>query len=803
MKLRFLWRSPVVTISTVVMVALAVAINTVSLSAVEGVVLRTIAVPEPSQLVAIETGVEGTSLEHLGLSTGEVYDLGGRTDLFRAVAGYRPMAMNLTGTATPQRISAVATIGSPFEVLDMRPFAGRFYTARDVERHDTHVAVLSYDFWQSLAGGDRSVIGRTLRLDDQSYRILGVLPPGLRYPAAAQIWTPQPPFPRFDVPTNYCCRTITAVARLRTGVSIEQARAALAAQMIAWRQRLPTIYANQSGAGTHPQTITAAPLERVIAGDLRPIVLLLAAATAVLLLISAVNVGSLQLVSAIGRSREMAVRAALGASRVRLAGQLVVESVLLTGAGGALGLIAGAALMSALVRTDVWQNGVGASLSLDWRVLAVSVIVTSAVALLAAAGPVLHAMRVGVGDLSRTTYGATAGPAGQRILRAAVTAQIALSVMLLLGCILAVRSLDRLLDVDPGFRPDGVMRMRIALSGGRYSSNPARIGFADAVLDRLRHTPGVVAAGTVSGGPFSQLKQDEQSLLVQTIGGAASAVREAHATVWIVGGDYFDAMRIPIHAGRRFDPTDDSRSPKVWLVDDVLAERLFSGQRVIGQHIDWPGPIPPTIIGVVGAVKKADLSLPDEPSLYWSYHQYPQPEMSVVVRSTLSNAAAASAMRNAVRDIDPQLPLFDLMSLDQGIQRSVGPRRVASDVLAIFAAVALALSTLGMFGVLNYVTTRRRREIGIRVALGADARRVVNSVVQTALITAAIGTLIGSVLFLALGQMLGSLVFGVGPRDPLTLAIGVGVVLIGAVAASYAPARRAASVDPVSVLREE
>jgi hypothetical protein len=292
-------------------------------------------------------------------------------------------------------------------------------------------------------------------------------------------------------------------------------------------------------------------------------------------------------------------------------------------------------------------------------------------------------------------------------------------------------------------------------------------------------------------------------MLVQTVADQSSGVREAHATVWVVGGDYFDAMRIPIRAGRIFGPTDDSQSPKMWLVDDVLAERLFSGERPIGQHIDWPGPVRPTIIGVVGAVKKADLSLPDEPSLYWSYHQYPQPEMSVVMRSTLGNTVAAAVMRSVVRDIDPNLPVFDLMSLDQGIQRSVGPRLLASEVLATFAVVALALSALGMFGVLNYMTTRRRREIGIRIALGADARRVVHSVVRTALITATFGMVVGIALFVAFGQLLGSLVFGVGPRDPLTLVVGIAVVLAGTLTASYAPARRAASIDPVSVLREE
>jgi putative ABC transport system permease protein len=796
-------RSPLVATAAIVTVALAVAINTVIMSAVEGVVLRSIAVPNANELVAIETGVDGTSLEHLGLSTGEVYDLGRRSDLFRTAAGFRVVAMNLTGTPTPERVSAIATIGSLFDVLRVQPYAGRFFTAHDVEQGDTHVVALSYEFWQSLTGGDAKAIGRELRLDGQSYRVIGILPPGLHYPAAVQLWTPQPPFPGFDAPTNYCCRMLTTVARLRRDMTVERARSALATQMNIWRQRMPKVYATQSGAANHPQTITAVPLTRVIAGDLRPIVLLLAGATAALLLLSAVNLASLQLVSVIGRTREIAIRSALGAGRARIAGQLIAEAVLVTGVGGLLGVVVGAGLLPAVVRSDVWRNAVGASLLLDWRVFAFSAVVTMCVALAAAAAPVLHSMRIGIADLSQATRGATNGPTGHRVLRGAVVVQVALSLVLLLGCILAVRSLDRILVVDPGFRSDDVMRMRLALSGARYSSNPARIAFADALLDRLRHTPGVVAVGTVSGGPFSQLKQDEQSMLVQTVGDAVRAVREAHTTLWIVGGDYFDAMRIPIRAGRKFDATDNASSPKVWLVDSSLAQRLYDGERAIGQHIDWPGPVEPTIIGVVGAVKKTDLSLPDEPSLYWSYGQYPQPEMSVVVRSTLGDVPAAAAMRNAVRELDPDLPIFDLMSLDQGIQRSIGPRRLASNILATFAAVAVALAALGMFGVLNYVTTRRRREIAIRIALGADARRVVRAVVRTAVTTAVLGIAIGIVVFLALGRVLGSLVFGVGPRDPLTLAVGVGVALIGALAASYIPAGRAASVDPVTALRED
>jgi putative ABC transport system permease protein len=800
---RSLFRARGFTVAAVVTLALAIGANTMVFSAVEAVLLHPLPVRAIDELVTIESGIPGMSMDHLPLATAEVYDLAERRDLFRGVAGYRMIAANLTGSGAPQRVSAIATIGPLFDVLGVRPYAGRFYTSQNIEGGDKHVVVLSYDFWQMLTGGDPASIGKTLRLDGQTYTLIGVLPPGLQYPLSVQLWTPQPPFPGFDARTNRCCRMVTTVARLRAGVQLDHVRAELAAQMAAWRRESPQVYAIQSGAGSHAQSMTAIPLANALAGSLRPILFLLLGAAAFVLLIACANVASLHLVRTIGRSREIAVRSAIGASRATIAGHSFVESFLIAAAAGVLGVAGGAAGVAAVVRTDAWQSAVTAPLSLDWRVCVLSGILTIAVAILAGVAPSIHAVRVSAGDLlGSATRGATDGHSQNHFLRLAVVGQVALSLVLLLGCSLALRSLDKLLRVDPGFRPENVMRMRLALSGAHYAQNPAKTVFVNELLDQLRRTPGVVAAGTVSGGPFSQLKPDEQSMLVKAIHDGAPSGADMRATVWIVGGDYFNAMRIPVRDGRTFGPADNVATPRVWLTDEALARQLFPGERAIDKHIEWQPPFP-TIVGVVGSVKKSDLAAPDEPSLYWSYQQYPQAEMAVVVRSTLGSAVAGPMMRQAVRDLDPSLPVFDLMPVEQSIAKSVGPRRLASGVLVAFALLSLSLAVLGMYAVLSYTTARRTKEIGIRLALGANAGDVVRGVVRNAVLVACGGIIIGVALFMTLGHILSSLVFGISPRDPVTMTIGVAIVMTVAVAASVAPARRASTIDLIEALRKE
>lgn len=799
--LRELRRAPGFTVSAVLMLALAIGANTAVFSAVEAVLLHPIPVRGLDALVVLETNLPG-SIEHMPMAPAEVYDLDDRRDLFLAVGGYRAVPVNLTGAGEPQRVAAISTVGSLFAALGIRPYLGRFYDSTDVRRGNTHVAVLTYDYWRAFTGGDRKAIGRRLQLDDSTYRVIGVLPPGFRYPEDADLWTPQPLVPGLDARDNRCCKLLTTIGRLRPGVTAPQLRSQLAAEMNDWHEQFPAIYELQQNAGSERQTLTTLPLRESLAGQLRPILLLLVGGVAFVLLIACANLASLQLVRTTGHAREIAIRVALGAHRRRIVARLALESLVLAVSGGALGIVLGMLLLLAVRRSGAAQLAMLAHVRLDPLVLGCSAVVTFGTALLFGIVPALRAASIEPGDVLKASSRAASASAGRsRFLRSAVIAQVALSLILLLGSAVALRSLNRLLKVDPGFRPDGVMRLRLSLASARYAPAAARVSFHNALLARLQSVPGVVAVGTVSGSPFGYLKESEHSTMlpVATEGAARPTV---HASIWVVGGEYFRAMGIPLLAGRTFTSADGPRSPRVWLMDPLLARGLFGSHAAVGAHVAWQSP-PPTIVGIVGAVKKSDLAHPDQPSVYWSYQQYPGPDLTVVMRSALPSSAAARVMREAVRELDPALPVFDMAPMTQGIARSLGPRRLGTAVLTAFAALALLLATLGVYSVSSYATSQRTKEIGIRIALGARPGQVLRLMLGSEALLAGAGIVAGSVVFALLGPALSSIVYDLSPRDPLTFVIAAAALLFAALLASWIPARRAAGIDAMEALRAE
>ncbi|HEY4132820.1 MAG TPA: FtsX-like permease family protein, partial [Gemmatimonadaceae bacterium] len=620
------------------------------------------------------------------------------------------------------------------------------------------------------------------------------------FPHHTQLWTPHPAVPAFDARDNWCCKVATAVARLRAGVAPSQAASALAAISRGWREKYPQIYSMQSGAGTHPQTLTTAPLAQTLAGELRPILLLLAVAVGLLTLIACANVASLQLVRATTRLRETALRVALGASRSAILYLAAIESLVIAVVGGALGLALGAGATAVAHRLPGFGSIFSQSMALDWRVAIFSAVTSLVVALAFGIAPALVAVHVDPNALlTSATRSATGGRRGNRLLSGAVVVQMSLALLLLFAAGLSIRSLQRLLAVDLGFRPEHVMRMRLSLTSTKYPTNPARVAFEHALIDRLRAMPGTIAAGTVLGGPFSYLKENEASTILKTPSGV-----EVHASIWIVGGDYFRAMQIPLRSGRLFDASDvpiaTPGQQRTWIVDETLARQLFPGTSARGQSVAG---YQANIVGEVGAIKKADLANANTPSVYWLFDQAPQPTVSAVVRTSLDASVVLPMMRTAVHELDPDLPVFDLMPLEQGIDDSLAPRRIGLDVLAVFAAMSLVLAVLGVYGVASYGTTRRSREIGIRIALGADALRVTSEVLGEGarLLAIAIGASV--IIVLIAGRALQAFVFGVSTHDWLTLVVGTLAIGLAALGATWIPARRAARIDPAVTLRTE
>jgi putative ABC transport system permease protein len=592
---------------------------------------------------------------------------------------------------------------------------------------------------------------------------------------------------------------LTAIARLQPGVAVDRLPGLLSAEAGRWHERFGSdVYPAAQG-----HTLTMQPFLEYLAGELRQILLVLAGAVAVVLLIACANVASLQLVRGALRAREVAIRTALGAARWQLVRQLLVENTLLAAAGGVLGIGVGDLLIRAISHSEAGTFVMLRGARLDPLVLAFTGVVTVVAALLFGIVPAFRTARVdAVGALSDASGRRTStGRKTNRFLQGAAVAQVALALVLLLGSGLLIRSLAKLLSADAGFRPEHVMTMGISVDGARYATPASRLAFHDALVERLEAIPGVQFAGTAWGLPFTDLGTSSPFRIAGRP--VATDAQQPHANMWYVGGDYFRAMGIQLVAGRTFTRADADGAQPVSIIDEALAHQFFPNEDPIGQEINQ-GPTS-TIIGVVRSVKKDDLGAPDKAAVYYPYSQtaWAIGRLSVAVRTTLPMGSVGSLLRAAVRDLDPTLPIFDVVPMRERVGRSLGARQLGMSVLTGFAGLSLLLAVLGIYGVLSFGVSQRQHEIGIRLALGARPGGVVGLVVRGGLLVIVAGLVIGVLGFLVLDRVMASLVYGIGTHDPATIAIAVAVLAGAGGLACYVPARRAASIDPVEALRAE
>jgi putative ABC transport system permease protein len=788
--LRTLTRSPGFAAVAVLTLAFGIGANTAIFTVMKTVILRPVATPEPERLVVIREDLPGLNLLDTNLSPPEVLDLAARTDLFDRVGAYRAVAWNLTGAGTPARIDGALTLGDFFETFRVRPHLGRLYTAEHSTNGQTGVVVLSYGAWQQHAGGDASIVGRTIQLDGRAYEVIGVLPREFQYPRTAQIYQP------FNLTPQARERRGTLVmigiGRLRAGLTHAQLAHQLAAEAARW---------NAQYRGD--KVLRAVPFAEYLAGRLRPVVLVLMGAVVVVLLIACANVGSLQLVRAAARTREVAVRTALGAGRGRIVRQLLVESAVLAAAGGALGLWLGGLTLDWLARTDPSPQRAFDGLRLDGAVLAFTAFVSIAAALAFGILPALRTTRL---ELQRELRDGSRGMAGSlrqnRLLRASVVVQIALALVLLVGSGLMVRSLARLLETTIGFGPERVVAAQVSLPSSKYNNVPKQTAFYDAVVGRLRAMPGVEAASVGWALPFSDQVRDSSPFSIRGRAPANPGEPERHAEYRVVDGDYFRAMGIPLLRGRTFAASDtlQSSTGRVMVIDELFAKQFFPDEDPIGREVTH-GRGPATIVGVVGTVYHGQIGERRKAVTYYPFRQTWSAWMAIVVRSSLDPAAAAASIRTSIREADPELPLYDVATMDERVQRSLGDRRFAMLALGGFAGVSLLLAMLGVYGVMRYSTGQRTQEIGIRIALGARAGEVVRMIVREGLTMAALGIAIGVAAALFMTRLMDGILFGVNARDPLTFTAVTAVVLGVTLLAAFLPARRAARVQPVVALR--
>jgi putative ABC transport system permease protein len=806
---RGLWRSPGFTAITVATLALGIGANTAIFSVVNAVLLRPLAYRDPAQLVALRGVVEVRGLNDVRNSAPEYQDFRSEIPALTEVAAAWPISINLTALGDPERIQAAVVSSNYFQVLGTGPALGRDFTADDDQGRIGYVVIISWDLFQQRFGGDRSVIGKTVRLDDDPMTIIGVMPPGFRHPlengaSPMEVWCPVElgnTDPQFIGDRR--ARVFEVIGRLKPGATVTEAQAQLDALSTRLESRYPDVYPAALG-----WRAAALPLSERVVGDVRPALLVLLGAVAFVLLIGCANVANLMLARATGRAREIAIRTALGGDRLRLVRQLLTESLLLAALGGALGLLVAVWGTSALGRLAALYLPRAREIAIDGPVLAFTAVLILVTGIAFGLFPALQASRPDLQDVLKDSAKGSAGGGRTRMRAVLVVAEVAVALVLLAGAGLLLRSFQRLVAVDPGFDPERLLTMQVWLpvpndnAKGRYFTQEQRVGFYDRAVAAVRQVPGVTAAALVSRLPYSGRNDARFKIEGRPV---SDAQLLPSAEVRLVSPDYFRTMAIPVLQGETMPDGVDSLSSTYAMVNRTLAEREWKGQSPIGQRIQLVGFGGPTatIVGVVNDVRQGAPDQPPLPEFYLSYQLVAGQEMSLVVRTAGDPDALADRVVQSIRSVDPTQPVFGVKSMTRLLANAEAERRFSLLLLSLFAAIALLLSSLGIYGVMAYSTSQRRHEIGIRMALGAATPDVLRLVLQQGMRLVLLGLAIGLFGAWALSRVLAGQLYGISARDPFTYAAVA--LLLGTVAftATWLPARRATRVDPMISLRSE
>ena len=799
--LRMLRKSPGFTAVVVLTLALGIGANTAIFSVVNAVLLRPLPFARPGQLMFLSEAEPKAGLTGEGVSWPAFTVLAESGRSFRAVAGLAGHALTLTGRGEPDDLSTVAVTGEFFSVLATKPLLGRALEPADGRDGAAPVAVLSEGLWRSRFGGDPKVVGQAITLDERSYTVAGVMPASFRTPFLSQneqVWIPLAEDPLFS---QWRTRPPTAhwlpvIARLRPGVATEQARAELRTLSAGLARQFP----DEKG-----WRLDVEPLQQTLVGDVRTPLLLLLGAVGLVLLLACANIATLLLARATSRSREVAVRIALGADRRRIARQLLTESALL----GVLGGVAGALLAwgGLTVCASLLPPGLSPfhPIGVDGAVLGFALLLSVTASLVFGVAPVLSATRSD--PQTNLRGGARTGEArgSQRARRLLAATEVALAMILLAGAGLVLRSFAHLLAVSPGFATEHLVKAEVSLPRYQYTKPEQWAAFANELTERLAARRDLEASALAVPLP---IVDDAVPLPFTIAGNAPLAEGKANTADFVsVSPQYFHVMGIALERGRLFTEDDAAQTPPVAVISEALARRYFPGENPLGRRMMFGFPpygnVAREVVGVVADIH--DLSLAQKPGamMYVPFAQAPFWGAEVVVRSRLGMAQAVDAIRSAANGIDPNLPITQAESLPQALQASVAEPRFRTLLLALFGGIALLLAAVGLYGMISFSVSQQTREIGVRMALGASRGRVQRLVLGDAARLVGLGLAVGIPAALVLTRFLGTMLFGVRPTDPLTFA-GVAVVLTGVgLAAAALPARRATRVDPMVALRTE
>ena len=799
---RGLLQHPGFTVIVVITLGLGIGASTTIFSVVNSVVLRRLPYRTAERIVAIqEMNGEGKRTQ---VTSANFLDWRAQQTVFEHLAAIKQTTTNLALSDSAERIEMAQTNANFFEVFGVRPQYGRLFMPQDEQAGHEPVVVVSDALWHRRFGSDPLLVGKPIILDDRSYTVIGITPPGFQYPDKTEVWRPPLKlvpelWPTHDVTQTRGMGYLAVVGLLKPGVSLPQASGEMETITGRLRQQYPDT--------NNTRFNRVVSLHEHLVGDTSKLLWLLLGAVTFVLLIGCANVANLLLASGASRQKEMAIRTALGASRSRIVRQLFTESTILALAGGAIGLLMafwGLAVVTTLLPGDFPRLN---EIQIDWRVLGFTLAASVLTGVLFGLVPALQVSRPDVQETIRETgRGASGSHRQSRFRKALIVVEVALSVVLLAGAGLLFRSFMRLQAVDAGFKSEQVLTAKLTPSGLNFPNQAARGEFYNKVLQKLSTVPGVEDAGLINTlllerGPTASFRVEGRPLTTKD--------KWPSVNYRVVSPNYFRAMSIPVVHGRSYTDRDIEGAPLVMIVNQKLADEQFPGENPVGKRINFGNtddkkqPVWFDIVGVVANTRSLELREEPTPELYFSLPQDVWPAMSLVIRSSIEPSSLAPSIRQAVNEVDKSVPVSSFRTMDHVVSESITQPRFNLFLLGLFSTVALILSAAGIYGVTAYTVTQRTHELGIRIALGAQVSDVLKMILGQGMAVIGVGLIIGLAAAFGLMHLLRSLLYGVGENDPLTFVAITGVLLFVALLACYIPARRATKVDPLEALRYE
>jgi len=790
---RTLRQRPAVTLTAIVALGLAIGSTTAIFSVVNAVLLKPLSFDDPDRVAILWESNPGRGLDIFSASPANFLDWEAQNTAFESMSAYSTGSVTVTGIEeSAERIQRAVVSEQFFKVVRTPPELGRTLLPDDSQTGKDVVAVISHRYWQSRFAGDPSAVGKNIVLDGRSYSIVGVMPAGFMYPADTDVWSPLV----IAGSTVRGAHTLQAIGRLEDGVTFEQADTEMKAIAARLDEQYPQTNQNW--------TIRVFNVHQWIVRDMRPTLFVLLGAVGFVLLIACTNVANLLLATASDRLKEIAVRMSMGAGRIRVLRQILTENILLAAAGGVFGIVLAWLGLRALLAIAPANLPGLSDTELSLPVLAVTVVLSLLTGILFGVFPATYLLRQNLSEhLKDTTRGSTGGAERHRLRSLLVSVEIALTIVVTAGAGLMIQSLNRLHGVDPGFNPEKVLTVQLNLPQSRYQTPDALAGFVDPLLERVQALPGVTSAASTSTLPLT----GAGSTLIWAIDGRLpdNMPDWPNAQIRWVTPRLFETLQIALQEGRDFTAADRNPAPRVVVVNEAFARRAFPGESAIGKRIVVGGPqAPPTeIVGVVRNTQEVDLQENQRALIYLPVLQSPNPAVRLVVKTSADAAALAGPIRAEIAALDKDLATFNVRTMDEVVGLSVARARFASSLLTVFASVALVLAAVGVYSVMAYFVSQRTKEVGIRMALGADKQAILKMVLRSAVLLSAVGAVLGIVGSFALTRVLRDMLFQVNPADPVVLAGVTLILLMVAMCASLIPARRATKVDPMIAIRYE